>query len=143
MSELKKNLCNITSTTRNHVYEYLIIMLFSLQSTKEGAWSINMTPAERAKVKSTLCHQFFFVFVFLTLCIIDFRFSWPLNAPDAVIKSFYYKPWFSFSYVSHLPPAPLQHTLLSTTSSLAPVSLILFIIPSSCDPDFLYVTDLS
>ena len=58
MSELKKNLCNITSTSRNHVYEYLIILFFSLQSTKEGAWSINMTPAERAKVKSTLCHQF-------------------------------------------------------------------------------------
>ena len=51
MSELKKNLCNITSTSRNHVYEYSIILSFSLQSTKEGAWSINMTPAERAKVK--------------------------------------------------------------------------------------------
>ena len=79
MSELKKKKCNITSTTRNNVYEYLIILFFSLQSTKEGAWSINMTPAERAKVKSTLCHQF--------VNTVHYR-----HAPDAVIKSFYYKP---------------------------------------------------
>lgn len=93
MSELKKKLGNITSTSRNHVYEYLIILFFSLQATKEGAWSINMTPAERAKVKSTLCHQFFFWFLFFnTVHYIEFCFSWPLNAPDAVIKSFYYKP---------------------------------------------------